>query len=1295
MLMKQRIFLLLVFLFCFLSLKAQDNIQFKNFTINDGLSQSTVTCVVQDQFGILWLGTQEGINRFDGKNFEVISIDKGYDLGNDNIITSFVDKNNNIWFGSYNGIIKYDSKLVSFKTYSLDFSERLEIHTIKEDNDGNLWIGSAFGKIYKFDVKSEKFILLNDKIFNSTIKDIKFLDDKVLLISEFEGILVTDYNFKYQRIINPKLEEGSYFLLNKFINIPDRAVAVVTDKGAFYLNIANERFTPLGGLYDEVNNHNIKDALSIDENRVIMATENDGIFLVSKNLNDSINISHYTADIFQKGALISNMIYGLFKDNQGVIWIYSNRGISSYNPNFLGFRGVSASKDLSKGLPSQNVWGFAESSDGNNLYIAADHGISNYDRKKHVFYHYYREFTGNDDYTTLCIRIVKKNHFLVGSIDGFFELVVDSNNPNIYEYHKIEYPESIQRGFDLVYTIIPFKDKEHYLIGTRGGVILFNYITKKLQFLSSSDSPNSIGAGPCRVIFSHKDNYYVAPSSGGLYKVDLINDSLVVFKNHDFSTLNQISNSYFSSVMEMNNSIFWFSTMGDGLFKFDLNSKKVVHYDKSKGLPNGVIYGVKASDKGSDFIWLSTNKGVIGFNTKTEKFYSFTDKDGLLSNELNSGASFVSKNGQIYFGGIQGYNYFYPQESFYFNYKIKVFFSGIEVDNKNILPEEHGLLTENIAFTKRINLSYDKRSIKLKFFVDDLSNSDRVEYKYILRGSNDVEEELGNNNEIRFNSLAPGTYELFIYARLPYQEWGNEPAHIIIDVERPYWQTWWFYTIILVVIFLFVLYRVRKNIDEERRQQVRLEMLISDRTRELRKKNEQIEEQREKLILQTEELEREKEKSERLLNNVLPRETASQLKKDGHSTAREFSKVSILFTDFVGFSKIAESMPASDLVAILDMHFRKFDEIIEKNDLEKIKTIGDAYMAAGGVPIRNKTNPINTTLAAVQIKYYMLQHKVDQIKKGEPYWKLRIGINTGPVYAGVIGAKRYAYDVWGNTVNKAQRMEGFCEPEKIAVTEDTFNYIEPYFECNPIGKVEMKSGNKIMMYEVVCIKPELSIGGLGIEPNDAFDKLVTLHHFSKINYYKAERFILAKLKKELSPKLHYHSYIHSKDVTRQVERIAIEEGITDEDLFLLKSAASYHDAGFVEQYEHNEPIGARMAAEILPRFGYSEAHIQRIKELIFVTEVPHHPQNKLEEIICDADLDYLGRDDFHEIADRLRRELREYGKINSDRKWDEMQVIFLEKHRYFTETALRTRLEKKKQNIEEIKQRLERNDYVD
>lgn len=1287
----------MIFLSPYLSLKAQDHIQFKNYTINDGLSQSTVSCIIQDKLGSLWLGTQDGINRFNGKNFEVFSSDKGYDISNEYINTSFTDRSGNMWFGTYDGLTKYNPLSVKFNSYQIS-KQRVEINSISEDAKGIIWIGTAYGRILNFDPQTNTFKVIDDQTFDSRIIDIRFKKNTLIFVSEFEGVLLTDTNFKNRKLVKPKAKNASDFTINGFIESPEHEIVIATNEGVLYLDDTYSSFLPLENMFSELKDINILDALYLSKDRLLVASESSGLFQVIRDNNGNTNVINYSADIFQKGAIVSNKLTSLFKDNQGVIWITSQRGLSSFNPEFVGFKGVGISVDLNKGLPSQNVWGFAESKDQKYLYIAADHGVTSFDRVDHNYIHYYRGSTVNitESQTTLTIKVISENELLVGCVDGLFILSIDKNNPKKYSFTKLEHGPKVPREFDMTYTIKKYKNDNQYLIGTRAGVVLFDYKNRSFKYLYYQEGKNNtIGPGPCRMIFNHNNNFYVSPSSGGIYLIKENENGLLAFRNHEFSKLNSVTKDYFSDVYQADNNEFWFGTMGDGLFKFNKSDGNITQYNKAKGLPNNVIYGIEAIEKDPKYIWLSTNKGVIALNSKTEEFYTFSEKDGLMSNELNSGASFVSKSGEIYFGGIQGFNYVKPSEAFQVNDNIRVYFSGIELENEPIFPEENGILTQSIAFTDHILIPYNQRSLKLRFFANDLSNPERIEYKYVMSGDDEIEEELGASNELRFASIAPGVYELYIYARTTNGNWTKYPAKLTIEVERPFWLKWWFYAIIVVLVALFVLYRVRKSIDKERRQQVRLEMKIAERTRELRKMNEKIQQQKGRLILQTEELEREKDKSERLLNNVLPKETASQLKKDGRSAARDFSKVSIMFTDFVGFSKIAEEMDAKDLVSILDMHFRKFDDIIEKNDLEKIKTIGDAYMCAGGVPIRNKTNPINTTLAAVQIKYYMLDFKEQQLKLGKPYWKLRIGINTGAVSAGVIGTKRYAYDIWGNAVNRAQRMEQLCEPEKIAVSQDTFDHIEPYFECKKIGKILTKSGIKIMMYEVISIKPELSVNGMGIEPNKSFHKLVNLHHFSKINYYKAERFILAKLKKELSPKLHYHSLEHSRDVTRQAERIAIGEGITDEDLFLLKSAASFHDAGFVEQYERNEPIGARMAAEILPNFGYTEAHIDRIKELIFVTQVPHKPKNNLEEIICDADLDYLGRDDFHEIADRLRKELREHGKIDSDRKWDQMQVAFLTKHRYFTKTSIETRLDKKRMNLEEVKQKLLEDKYLD
>jgi class 3 adenylate cyclase/predicted metal-dependent HD superfamily phosphohydrolase len=513
---------------------------------------------------------------------------------------------------------------------------------------------------------------------------------------------------------------------------------------------------------------------------------------------------------------------------------------------------------------------------------------------------------------------------------------------------------------------------------------------------------------------------------------------------------------------------------------------------------------------------------------------------------------------------------------------------------------------------------------------------------------------------------------------------------------------WWFWSVVSVVLVLTVIVFIIKRIDISRRKQVFLEMKIAERTREIRIQNIQIEKQRrlledkkQKLEEQQALLQIEKDKTEKILKNVIPAAMVDELMLTGKVLARSYKMVSVIFTDFVGFTKIAERMSPTELVEKLDVYFRKFDEIIVNNQLEKIKTIGDAYMCAGGAPVENTTNAVDTCVAALQIQEFMRIHKNEGQINNTDFWELRLGINTGEVTAGVIGSERLAFDVWGATVNHAQRMEMLGEPGKVTITGSTFAFIEPFFECVYKGQALSKSKGALEMYTVERIKPMLSFNGQGMIPNQLFHQLFELYQTSAIDYYAAEKEIFQFLEQQLSKKLFYHSLNHTMDVVKATERLALKEGVCDESLLVLKAAALLHDAGFIEQYDKNEFIGVRFAAEILPKHGFTDQHIEQVQQLIRVTSFPHKPSNLLEEIICDADLDYLGRDDFHEIADNLRLELRRFEKIGSDRKWDEMQLDFLSKHRYFTQTAIDTRLTKKVRNTEEIKLKLAIGEYLD
>jgi len=212
-------------------------------------------------------------------------------------------------------------------------------------------------------------------------------------------------------------------------------------------------------------------------------------------------------------------------------------------------------------------------------------------------------------------------------------------------------------------------------------------------------------------------------------------------------------------------------------------------------------------------------------------------------------------------------------------------------------------------------------------------------------------------------------------------------------------------------------------------------------------------------------IEREKNRSEHLLLNILPEETAIELKETGKVKAKKFISVSVLFTDFVGFTHFAENLPPEDLVASVDMYFSKFDKIVEKYGLEKIKTVGDAYMCAGGVPFPVEDHAVKIVNAALEMLEYVEQAKLKKQDAGASF-DIRIGINTGPLIAGVVGSKKFAYDIWGDTVNMASRMESCSETGKINISGSTYAFIKHEFECEDRGFLEVKNKGMMHMYFV-------------------------------------------------------------------------------------------------------------------------------------------------------------------------------------------------------------------------------------
>ena len=399
---------------------------------------------------------------------------------------------------------------------------------------------------------------------------------------------------------------------------------------------------------------------------------------------------------------------------------------------------------------------------------------------------------------------------------------------------------------------------------------------------------------------------------------------------------------------------------------------------------------------------------------------------------------------------------------------------------------------------------------------------------------------------------------------------------------------------------------------------------------------------------------------------------------DNKGSSTRFNMVTVLLSGIRGFSRLVNGSNSSLLMDELDEIIFEFDRIAARYRTEKIKTIGDTFMCAGGIPVKNITNPVSVVMAAVEMRSFL--EKFEGEKRGtERVWELKTGIHTGPVTAGISGKRKISYDLKGDTVHTVSRIEAVADYGSVLISVMTYELVKEFFRCEYFGKLPVKYKGNLEMYRVKGLRPELSLRGEGIIANEAFRT-----KFGMIQFTDIQEILLDKLERELPEGLYYHNVKHTVDVVTEVELIGWGEGCSDEDILLLKTAALFHDAGHTVSYDDHEYHSTQLARQMLPEFGYTAEQIERICSIIMATRLPPKPADLLESIICDSDLDYLGRTDFIPVSNTLYEELRARDRMKSLNEWNKLQVKFISGHQYFTATARSLREVNKQLQIERI-----------
>lgn len=574
-------------------------------------------------------------------------------------------------------------------------------------------------------------------------------------------------------------------------------------------------------------------------------------------------------------------------------------------------------------------------------------------------------------------------------------------------------------------------------------------------------------------------------------------------------------------------------------------------------------------------------------------------------------------------------------------------------------------LRDTVLYENRIGLGFPHKEIVLdsqtsyirfEFNSPGYKSNNDIKYAYFLEGYDMDWSEWQNIQSKTYLHLASGKYNFRVKAMQNNGQVSDETI-VTIHIKAPFYfgtTAYIIYGLLFISAIIFILIKRKRKFEGEKSK---LERIINERTAELQ---------------------REKEVTEEILANLLPKDTVTQLKNKGKASSEKFDLVTVLFSDIEGFTKIAEQMNPEQLIDDLDNFFFHFDSVVEKYNIEKIKTIGDAYMCAGGIPYKNRTNPVEVVLAAIEMQDYMRQLKQKDIN----IWDLRIGIHTGAVIAGVVGHKKLSYDIWGDTVNTASRMESSGEAGKINISGHTYELVKEFFVCEYRGRMPVKYKGDVDMYFVKGIRPELSVD-LKVIPNKKFFIQLQLLRLQDL-----EEFVLDRFNVEFPDHLYFHNAKRAKDLHTQTELIARAEEISPEEMLLVRTAALLVDSGIISNYYNHLVESVKFARDILPKFRYAAEQIDIICRLIISIDYITENTGKLEAIVSDAYLNYYGRVDYMENTLNLLKEAKMKNTGLDDKKWWDAQLEKMKNFRFKTPTGLLLREVSAEKQVQKLKEYL-------
>ncbi|MCO6462211.1 MAG: response regulator [Saprospiraceae bacterium] len=847
---------------------------YSHLTINEGLSQSLIYSITQDSEGFMWFGTKDGLSRYDGYTFRNYYHDP-FDtttLSGNTITGLFTDSKGYLWVGTMNnGLNLYVANTDRFIHIITDGLENASIRNITEDHQGNLWVGTfgnglfklIFGKntrskplkVIHFTHKENDASTLNSNYVNGLFVD----HSGILWVSTLSGIFQTtnpakdniSFSSPILKIVKARRTEKSGIQLydpnhtidfdkskiqfggEVFVEDDARRLWIGTNSGLFLFSQKENKliyFEPPGWGPD------LKNILC-------------AVYIYSKNLNSGNQIwmglfkglgifdtRHYTLQLikYEPGnpqSILPDNVISIYRDRSGCVWLGSNGyGLSKFNPRTMLFATpVYEARNHEKTSSDLSIRSFLDTKE--NLYIGTSSGMWQVDKASGIMKNL--TFSTDNPISDLIFSILPSNEdeIWVGSSSGLYLLNIKTGSQKIFK-PRIEAQDEednriykiLDAGNGTLWCLTPYSFSK---FKRQTGTFEHYFFQQKIK---NKRGEPTFG----EILPDMKGNFWLGTGEG-LFYFDTHNKTFRHFFTNPSDPNSLSYNAVRSMVFDKQfpQKYLWIGTAGGGLNRLDLNTFRFKHFTVREGLPNNVIYGILRDSKGD--LWMSTNNGISRFNPVISSFQNYDIQSGLQSNEFNSGAFYANKDGKFFFGGIKGFNAFFPEEIKNNNYIPPIVFTSFRIAEKRYtIPDSSGLLTMPIWKTKNITLPYKDNSISFEVAGLDFSNSGNIYYAYRLEPGSKTWIPLGTNRIIAFSNLNPGNYLLHVRAANIDRKWNNQVKTIQFTIKPPWWKTIPAY-ILYLFITIFILYLIRKYELKriELRNRLKVESLESQKLKEL------------------------------------------------------------------------------------------------------------------------------------------------------------------------------------------------------------------------------------------------------------------------------------------------------------------------------------------------------------------------------------------------------------------------------------------------------------------------------